>query len=94
MGKFRVGDVAIAVCPKDRPDVLGMNGTEVTIVGPLRLRRMVTSSDLAWCYLTNWPGRDSSYHLQAKPEWLRRKEDKVDWSNCVWQPEQEPVSIT
>lgn len=93
MGKFRVGDIAIAVKPAGKKDLLGMHGVEVTIIGPLRQRRMAERG-VQWCYLTNWPGRDSSYRLRALPEWLRRKEDKLDWSDCVWQPEQEPVSIT
>lgn len=85
MPRFRVGEVAIAVKPADKYDDLCVNGLEVTIVGPLRRRQFVTSDEVAWCYLVGWPG-NPGWRLHAKPEWLRRKEDKIPWSDCVWQP--------
>lgn len=93
MPRFRVGEVVIAMKPPESPDPLGMNGSEVTIIGPLRRRNMGGNYGVCWCYLTDWPGHPD-YNLRAKPEWLRRKEDKIPWSDCVWQPEQQPVSIT
>lgn len=85
MGKFRVGDRAIGVKPSDRPDRLGMHGVECTIIAPLRVRRFTLSRELALSYDVAVDG--DSRHYRAKPEWLRRKEDKVPWSECVFQPE-------
>jgi len=85
MSKFKVGDAAIAVKPADNDDKLGMHGVEVTIIGPLRQRHM-EHYGLCWCYLTDWPGHPG-WRLRAKPEWLRRKEDKIEWSDCVWRPD-------
>lgn len=84
VGKFQVGEVVIAVKPAGIDDKLGMHGHEVTIIAPLR-RRHMAHYGVQWCYLTDWPGH-SEYKLRALPEWLRRKEQKIPWSDCVFQP--------
>lgn len=83
MGKFRVGDVAIAVCPAGKPDRFGMHGQEVIVIRPLRRRWMETAHEHRVCYEV----QHSSGKYRALPEWLRRKEDKIEWSDCVFQPE-------
>lgn len=82
MSKFRVGEIAIGVCPRDRGDMFGMHGAEVTVVAPLRQRRFATG-EIEWCYIVS-TGPGTRY--RAMPEWLRRREDKISWDKCIWQP--------
>lgn len=82
MGKFRVGEVVIAVKPVDRPDRLAMHGVEVTIRKPLR-RRHTEQIGVQMCYEV----QHSTGRYLALPHWLRRKEDKIPWADCLFQPD-------
>ena len=94
MSEFKVGEIAIYVRPGS-PHF----GREVTIIGPLQIwgggLDHITGArnpDGIIAYPTDLPPVLKGNVMGAKPEWLKKKQQKrdidqlVSWSDCLWQP--------
>lgn len=95
---WKVGEVALFRRPEGRAT---LNGTEVTIVGPLRMTDAYDTLTCKFvsteCYRVDSPLVRDLYpyakEYYAPPEYLHRREpptvdrqDLGEWALCLWQP--------